>query len=129
MAPQAPSAATAVPSAPPAPAAAETGANPFAQAVGALVDAADLPGGNQTASRPGDWALQFAAAKSETEAKAAAARLNAKYAPALKGATVAVQKIEANGETTYAVRVPSLSKADAAALCERMKGRDCALVK
>ena len=77
--------------------------------------------------KPGDWALQFAAPKSEAEAKIAAARLNAKYAPALNGATIGVQKTQVNGETTYALRVPGLSKADVAALCVRLRGRGCSI--
>ena len=67
--------------------------------------------------------------KSEVEAAVAAARLNAKYAPALNGATIGVRKTEVNGETIYALRVAGLSKADAIALCVRVKGRDCSIIK
>jgi hypothetical protein len=84
---------------------------------------------NQTASKSGDWAIQFAAPKSEAEAKVAATRLNAKYAPALNGATIGVHKTQVNGETIYALRVAGLSKADATALCVRVKGRDCSNTK
>ena len=56
-------------------------------------------------------------------------RLNAKYAPALNGATIGVHKTLLNGETIYALRVAGLSKAEAAALCARVKGRDCFLAK
>ena len=59
----------------------------------------------------------------------AAARLNAKYAPALNGATISVRKIQANGKTIYALRVAGLSKDDAIALCVRVKGRDCSMIK
>ena len=97
--------------------------NPLAQAFGAIAGAA------APASSSGNWALQFPAPKSEAEAKAAAARLNARYAPALKGATIGVEKTEVNGQTTYALRVPGLSTADAAALCVRLRGRDCSAVK
>jgi hypothetical protein len=83
---------------------------------------------DQTASK-GDWAIQFAAPKSEAEAKVAAARLSAKYAAALNGATIGVHKAQVNGQTTYALRVAGLSKADATALCVRVKGRDCSLAK
>jgi hypothetical protein len=54
---------------------------------------------DQTASKSGYWAIQFAAPKSEAEAKVAATRLNAKYAPALNGATIGVYKTQVNGET------------------------------
>jgi hypothetical protein len=38
-------------------------------------------------------------------------------------------KTQVNGETIYALRVTRLSKADATALCVRVKGRDCPLDK
>jgi hypothetical protein len=82
---------------------------------------------DQTATKSGNWAIQFAAPKSEAEAEAAAARLNAEYAPALNGATIGVRKTQVNGETIYALRVAGLSKADAMALCLRVKGRDCSI--
>ena len=84
---------------------------------------------DQTATKSGDWAIQFAEPKSEVEAKVAAARLNAKYAPALNGATIGVRKTQVNGETIYALRVAGLSKADAMVLCVRVKGRDCSIIK
>jgi hypothetical protein len=84
---------------------------------------------DQTASESGDWAIQFAAPKSEAEAEAAAMRLNAKSAPALHGATIGVHKTQVNGETIYALRVAGLSRADPAAPCVRVKGRDCNIVK
>ena len=43
----------------------------------------------------------------------------------INGATIGVDKTLVNGETIYALRVTGLSKAEAAALCERLKGRDC----
>ena len=95
---------------------------------GALAGALGAPTVDQTASK-GDWAIQFAAPKSEAEARVAAARLNAKYAPALNGATIGVHKTQVNGETTYALRVAGLSRADATALCVRVKGRDCSIAK
>jgi hypothetical protein len=96
---------------------------------GTLAGALGAPTVDQTASKSGDWAIQFAAPKSEAEAKVTAARLNAKYAPALNGATIGVHKTQVNGETTYALRVAGLSKADATALCVRVKGRDCSIAK
>jgi hypothetical protein len=98
-------------------------------AFGPLAVALGAPSVDQAASRSGDWAIQFAAPKSEAEAEAAAARLNAKYAPALRGATIGVHKTTVNSETIYALRVVGLSKADATALCERVQSRDCALPK
>jgi SPOR domain len=76
-----------------------------------------------------DWAVQFAAPKSEAQAATEASRLNARYARALHGAKISVQKTKANGETVYALRASGLTRAGAAALCERAKGRDCSLTK
>ena len=109
-------------------------ANPLTHAFGYIVGAlgpvtSALHPADQTVSKSGDWAVQFAAPKSEAQAKIDAARLNAKYAPALNGATIGVHKIVVDGETTYVLRVAGLSKADAAALCERLKGRDCFIAK
>jgi SPOR domain len=80
---------------------------------------------------PAGWAVQLAAPKSETEAKSDLARLNAKYASALNGAAIGVHKAQVNGATVYRLRVVRLSKADAAALCLRVKGDggDCFIVK
>jgi hypothetical protein len=122
-----------IPSAPAAPqttatsAAAQEPVHPVTP-FGALAGALGAPTVDQTASK-GDWAIQFAAPKSEAEAKVTAARLNAKYAPALNGATIGVHKTQVNGETTYALRVAGLSRADATALCVRVKGRDCSIAK
>jgi hypothetical protein len=83
-----------IPSAPAAPqttAASATGqesVNPVTHVFAALAGALGAPTVDQTASKSGDWAIQFAAPKSEAEAKVTAARLNAKYAPALNGATI-----------------------------------------
>jgi hypothetical protein len=74
------------------------------------------------AAGTGGWAVQLAAPKSEADAKSAIERLNAKYAAALNGATIGAHKALVNGETIYRLRVVGLSKADAAALCARLKG-------
>ena len=77
------------------------------------------------------WAVQLAAPKSEAEAKSTAARLGAKYETALNGSAIGVHKAVVNGETIYRLRVVGLSKADAAALCARLKGDggDCFIAK
>ena len=67
--------------------------------------------------------------KSEAQAKVNVARLNAKYAATLNRAKIGVNKTLVNGETIYALRVTGLYKADAAALCERLKGRDCLITQ
>jgi hypothetical protein len=121
--------APAEPQATAAPAAAQEAVNPVRRILGARASVLGASAVDQTAAKSGDWAIQFAAPKSEAEAEAAAARLNAKYGQALNGATIGVHKTEVNGETIYALRVAGLSKADAAALCVRVKGRDCSIAK
>ena len=111
-----------------APAAAQEPVNQMAHVLGARTGVLG-PAVEQTATKSADWAIQFAEPKSEVEAKVAAARLNAKYAPALNGATIGVRKTQVNGETIYALRVAGLSKADAMVLCVRVKGRDCSIIK
>ena len=133
MTPQAPAEPEAAPPAPPT--AAQQPANPLTHAFSYVVGAVGALGApaasvlKPAASESGDWAIQFAAPKSEAEAEADAARLNAKYARALNGATIGVHKTLVNGETIYALRVAGLSAADAAAMCARVKGRDCFIAK
>ena len=77
------------------------------------------------------WAVQLAAPKSEAEAKSTAARLGSKYESVLNGSPIGVHKALVNGETIYRLRVVGLSKAEAAALCARLKGDggDCFIAK
>jgi SPOR domain len=112
-----------------APAAAQKPVNPMTHVFGGRTGVLGPSAVDQTATKSGDWAIQFAEPKSEVEAEAAAARLSAKYAPALNGAAIGVRKTQVNGETIYALRVAGLSKADAIALCVRVKGRDCSIIK
>jgi hypothetical protein len=68
------------------------------------------------------WAVQLAASKSEDEAKNDLKRLNDRYASALNGSTIRLNRARVDGETIYRLRAVGLSKADATALCERLKG-------
>jgi hypothetical protein len=83
------------------------------------------------ATASGGWAVQLAAPKSETEAKGEAARLTGKYGAELNGSPIGVHKAVVNGETIYRLRVVGLTKADAAALCARLKGEggECFIAK
>ena len=111
-------------------------ANPLARAFGEL-GALAAPAAStrqpveSTPATSSGWAVQLAASKSETEAKSDAVRLNARYASALNGAAIGVHKAQANVATGYRLRVVGLSKADAAALCARLKGHggDCFILK
>ena len=67
------------------------------------------------------WTVQLAAPKSETEARSDLKRLGAQHASALKGSKIAVHKAVVHGDTVYRVRVVDLSRADASALCTRLK--------
>jgi hypothetical protein len=83
------------------------------------------------ATASGGWAVQLAAPKSEAEAKGEAARLAGKYGAELNGSPIGVHKAVVNGETIYRLRVVGLTKADAAALCARLKGEggECFIAK
>jgi len=92
--------------------------------------ASDAPDATDAASR-GGWAVQLAAPRSEADAQSAIARLKSKYADALGGSELGIRKADVKGETIYRVRVGGLSKADAAALCAKLKtsGGDCFIAK
>ncbi len=74
------------------------------------------------ATASGGWAVQLAAPKSEAEANSEMARLTGKYGADLNGSPLGVHKAVVNGQTIYRLRVVGLTKADAAALCARLKG-------
>jgi cell division septation protein DedD len=74
------------------------------------------------ATTSGGWAVQLAAPKSEAEANSELTRLNGKYGAELNGSPIGVHKAVVKGETIYRLRVVGLTKADAAALCARLKG-------
>jgi hypothetical protein len=69
----------------------------------------------------GAYSVQIAAPGSEEEAKSAAARLQSKYSSELGGLQPAIRPAEVNGRSIYRVRVGGLSKADAVALCLKLK--------
>ena len=83
------------------------------------------------ATTSGGWSVQLAAPKSEAEAQSTLTRLNSKYAAELNGSPIGVHKAQVNGETIYRLRVSGLTKADAAALCARLKGEggECFIAK
>ncbi|HZZ60297.1 MAG TPA: SPOR domain-containing protein [Roseiarcus sp.] len=116
------------------PEAAKAPPNPLVRAIGALFAARPSPAQQPVDSTPTTstgWAAQLATTKSEVEAKSALKRLNAKYASALNGSTIRLHKARVDGDTVYRLRVARLSKAGAAALCERLKGDggNCSIVR
>jgi sporulation related protein len=95
---------------------------------GQVVDATETTGAiappvdATAATTSGGWSVQLAAPKSEAEAKSTATKLTSKYGAELNGSQIGVHKVEVNGETIYRLRVSGLTKADAAAMCARLKG-------
>jgi len=79
----------------------------------------------------GGYAVQLAAPRSEDEAKGTIRSLQSKYADALGGSSLGVRKADRHGETIYRVRAGGLSKADAVAMCTKIKsaGGDCFVAK
>ncbi len=79
----------------------------------------------------GDWAVQFAAPRSEEDAQRTISRLKSKYAADLGDADLGMREADVNGHTIYRVRAGGLAKADAAALCAKVKasGGDCFIAK
>jgi SPOR domain len=69
----------------------------------------------------GDYGVQFAAPASEPAARKESARLRSKFASELGGLQPSVRQAEAHGHKIYQVRIGGLSKADAAALCLKLK--------
>jgi hypothetical protein len=90
-----------------------------AETTGAIVQP---PVDATAATTSGGWSVQLAAPKSEAEANSKLAELNSKYAAQLNGSSIGVHKAEVKGQTIYRLRVVGLTKADAAALCARLKG-------
>jgi hypothetical protein len=79
----------------------------------------------------GGWAVQFSAPRSEADAQKAISRLKSKYADALGDTQLGVREADIKGETIYRVRAGGLAKADAAALCSKVKasGGDCFIAR
>jgi hypothetical protein len=75
----------------------------------------------------GGYAVQFAAPRSENEAKALIKRFQSRFSAAIGGAQFVVRKAERHGETLYRVRTVGLTKAEAKAMCAKVKaaGGDC----
>ena len=102
--------------------AAKTPKSQVASAEPATPSAPPLTDDAAAATKSTGWSVQLAAPKSEAEATSEMTRLNAKYASVLNGSSIGVHKAVIKGETIYRLRVVGLSKADAGALCARLKG-------
>ena len=91
------------------------------------VAAADPVATATTTTSSGSYAVQLAAPATDREAQSASARLQAKYASALGGMQPTIHQADVNGRSIYRVRVGGMAKADAVALCQKLKtsGGDC----
>ncbi len=69
----------------------------------------------------GGFAVQFAAAGSDAEARDRVNKVQSQFGSALGGRKAGVVRGEANGNTVYRVRVSGLSKDSAVALCGKVK--------
>lgn len=75
----------------------------------------------------GDFAVQFAAAGSEQEAKSVIARINQQFGAQLGGRSPVARKAQVGEKTVYRVRVGGMSRDEAADLCGKLKasGGNC----
>jgi hypothetical protein len=69
----------------------------------------------------GDYGVQFAAPASEPAARKESARLRSKFARELGGLQPSIRQAEMHGRKIYQVRIGGMSRADAAALCLKLK--------
>ena len=97
-------------------------AGQVADATDTTASIAQPPVDATAATTSGGWSVQLAAPKSEAEANSQLTRLSSKYSAELNGSPIGVHKTVVKGETIYRLRVSGLTKADAAALCARLKG-------
>ncbi len=83
------------------------------------------------AAASGGYAVQFGAPRDEGEAKALIGRFQSRYADALGGAALGVRKAKRDGSSIYRVRAGGLGKAEANAMCVKVKsaGGDCFVAK
>jgi len=69
----------------------------------------------------GAYGVQFAAPTTELAARRASAQMRSKFAVELGGLQPTVRQAEVHGRKIYQVRIDGMSKADAAALCLKLK--------
>jgi len=75
----------------------------------------------------GGYSVQLAAPNNRADADELVKKAQARYADAIGGASVGVRKADRHGETIYRVRVQGLTRAQASAMCAKIKsaGGDC----
>lgn len=92
-----------------------------------LASAQPAPTPAPAAASTGGFAVQFSAAASEQEAREKIAATQRRFADALGGRTPTFIKGEAGSRTVWRVRVGGMSREEASAMCQRIKGQggDC----
>ncbi len=94
---------------------------------------ADAAASDAPSEKPagGGWVVQLSAPRTEADARSEVTRLKNKYADTLGGADIGIHKAEIKGETIYRVRASGYAKAEAAALCAKLKaaGGDCFITR
>ncbi len=89
------------------------------------------PAVKETAGEGGGYAVQLAGTPSESEARAAATRLSAKYSSALQGHHATFVQAKVGDKTVYRVRVGRLTEEGAKSMCSAIKaqGGSCFIAK
>jgi cell division septation protein DedD len=89
------------------------------------------PAAPETAGGPAAFSVQLAVGATEAEARTLATNLRQRFAGDLGSRSPAVRRAELNGKTLYRVRVESLSRDDANALCSKLRtaGGQCFIAK
>ena len=79
----------------------------------------------------GGYSVQLAAPNNRADADELVKKAQVRYADAIGGASVGVRKADRHGDTIYRVRVLGLTKAQASAMCAKIKsvGGDCFAAK
>jgi len=98
-------------------------AKPVAAKPAAANPAAAKPAATEAAGEAGGYAVQLSGSPVESEARAAATRLSAKYASALKGHHASFAQAKVGEKTVYRVRVGHLTEATAKEMCTTIKGQ------
>ncbi|OQP88041.1 hypothetical protein BTR14_00720 [Rhizobium rhizosphaerae] len=114
------------------PAAAAKPATPAAQPAAPVQTAAIAPAAAPASASTGDYVIQVASLPSEADAKASYQKMSGKFASVIGGRSVEIRKADIAGKGTYyRVRIAAGSRADANALCDKLKaaGGSCLVTR
>ncbi|OLP55261.1 hypothetical protein BJF92_22065 [Rhizobium rhizosphaerae] len=114
------------------PAAAAKPVTPAAQPAAPVQTAAIAPAAAPASASTGDYVIQVASLPSEADAKASYQKMSGKFASVIGGRSVEIRKADIAGKGTYyRVRIAAGSRADANALCDKLKaaGGSCLVTR